>query len=122
MLWRMARIPLVCYVAVLIMFMFLENGMIFPAPRYPVGNWRHGLEDVHFQSADGTELHGLFVEHENPEVHILFCHGNGEHVAYASDLLKSYHEDMNATVFAFDYRGYGRSEGKPHEQIGRAHV
>ena len=79
MLWRLASIPLVCYVAVLIMFMFLENGMIFPAPRYPVGNWRHGLEDVHFQSADGTKLHGLFVEHENPDVHILFCHGNGEH-------------------------------------------
>ena len=113
---RLARILIVCYLAVLLMMMFLENALIFPAPRYPTGDWQHGLEDVYFQSADGTELHGLFLEHENPDVHILFCHGNGEHVAYTCDLLESYHDDMNATVFSFDYRGYGRSAGKPHEQ------
>ena len=115
-LWRLARILFLSYVMVLLMMMFLENALIFPAPRYPTGNWQHGFEDVHFQSADGTKLHGLFLEHENPHVHILFCHGNGEHVAYTSDLLDSYRHHMNATVFAFDYRGYGRSEGKPHEQ------
>ncbi len=115
-LWRLAKMSLACYLAVLLMMIFLENALIFPAPRYPTGNWQHGLEDIHFQSADGTKLHGLLLEHENPDVHILFCHGNGEHVAYTCDLLESYRDDMNATVFAFDYRGYGRSEGKPHEQ------
>lgn len=115
-LWRWAKILLGCYLVVLLMMMILENFLIFPAPRYPTGNWEHGLEDVEFQSSDGTRLHGLLVEHENPLVHILFCHGNGEHVANTCDLLESYSQEMQATVFAFDYRGYGRSEGKPHER------
>lgn len=114
-LWRLAKICVAGYLGILLMMMSLENALIFPAPRYPAGNWRHGLEDVYFQSLDGTNLHGVFVERENPDVHILFCHGNGEHVAYTCDLLQSYRDEMNATVFAFDYRGYGRSEGKPNE-------
>lgn len=114
--WRLAIILLACYLGVLLVMMFLENALIFPAPRYPTGDWQHGLEDVHFQSADGTRLHGLLLEHENPDVYILFSHGNGEHVAYTCDLLESYRAEMNATVFAFDYRGYGRSEGQPNER------
>ncbi len=124
LLWRLAKVFLASIVLVVLLMMFLENALIFPAPRFPVGNWQHGLEDVHFRADDGTQLHGLILEHDAPAVHILFCHGNGEHVAYNCDLMNRYHDDMNATVFAFDYRGYGRSEGKPNEagvlQDGRA--
>ena len=96
--------------------LFLENALIFPAPRYPSGNWEHPFEDIFFESKDGTKLHGLFVDHPNPKAHLIFFHGNGEHVANSIDLLENYRDDFQATVFAFDYRGYGRSEGKPHEK------
>ncbi len=115
LLWRLAKIFSASFVLVVLLMMFLENALIFPAPRYPEGNWDHGLEDVYFTSTDGTQLHGVLIEHPDPKVFIMFCHGNGEHVAYNSDLVRHYHQEMNATVFAFDYRGYGRSEGRPHE-------
>ena len=115
LLWRLAKIFIATFVLVVLLMMFLENALIFPAPRYPEGDWDHGLEDIYFASADGTQLHGVLVEHPAPDVHIMFCHGNGEHVAYNCDLVRHYHQKLNATVFAFDYRGYGRSDGRPHE-------
>jgi fermentation-respiration switch protein FrsA (DUF1100 family) len=46
---------------------------------------------------------------------VLFCHGNGETVAWLSPLLELLHDRAEVTTFAWDYRGYGRSQGKPHE-------
>lgn len=99
--------------------MWFEDQLIFPAPRYPQGNWAPtglGQHDIYFESEDGTKLHGWLVEHPRPVVFILFCHGNGEHVADLAALLYKYRHDYQATVFAFDYRGYGRSGGRPEEQ------
>jgi fermentation-respiration switch protein FrsA (DUF1100 family) len=71
------------------------------------------FEDVTFPSADGTELSGWFVpavgEAEGTVVHF---HGNAEnmtsHFGFVSWLPR---EGFN--VFVFDYRGYGRSAGRP---------
>ncbi len=96
----------------------IENSLIFPAPRYPVGDWHPtGLdqEEVHFQSADGTKLHGWYVTPPQPIAQVLHCHGNGEHVAYLADLLRFFRDEWHLAIFAWDYRGYGRSEGTPDE-------
>ena len=47
---------------------------------------------------------------------IVYCHGNGEHVADQANLVFRLQSHLSATVFVFDYRGYGRSRGKPHER------
>ena len=73
-------------------------------------------EDVHFASEDGVRLHGWCVEHPQPRAYALFCHGNAEHVGYLGDLLAQLRDGFAITVFAFDYRGYGLSEGDPSEQ------
>jgi fermentation-respiration switch protein FrsA (DUF1100 family) len=100
------------------MLMFFEEALIFPAPRYPLGDWSpQGLnhEDVFFQAADGVKLHGWYVSPPQPRAHVMFCHGNGENVAFLAPDLKAMRDELNVAVFAFDYRGYGRSEGKPRE-------
>jgi len=117
-IWRFVRVGLIIYLVVLLLLIFLENSLIFPAPRYPAGEWEPAdlaYEDVYFDSEDGTRLHGWFVDHPNPKAHVLFCHGNGECVAYLAELLKRYRHEFGVSIFAFDYRGYGRSEGSPHE-------
>lgn len=117
-LFRVFRAALLLYVLVLLMLLLLENQIIFPAPRFPVGDWdAAGLnhEDVYFTSADGTQLHGWYLAHDRPRAHLLFCHGNAENVAFLADLLASYRDDYQVCIFAFDYRGYGRSEGSPQE-------
>ena len=112
------RVAALSYLGIILVLLFLENSLVYPAPRYPEGDWeaRHlPHEDVHFTSADGTKLHGWYVEHPQPRAVLLYCHGNGEHVAYNDGLLAMLRDDFRVSVFAFDYRGYGRSEGKPFE-------
>jgi fermentation-respiration switch protein FrsA (DUF1100 family) len=113
------RVAALSYLGVMLVLLFLENWLVYPAPRFPAGDWeaRHlPHEDVHFTSADGTRLHGWFVEHPQPRAVMLYCHGNGEHIAYNDDLLALLRDKLRVSVFAFDYRGYGRSEGQPFER------
>jgi fermentation-respiration switch protein FrsA (DUF1100 family) len=117
-IWRLGRPVLIAYLLIVLAMMFLETGLVYPVPPVAAGNWspagfKH--EDVWFQSADGTKLHGWFVP--NPEAHraILYCHGNGEDVSSHGELAAMLSESLQATVFIFDYRGYGHSEGRPTE-------
>ncbi len=100
------------------MLSLLENKLIFPAPRYPSGDWDPdwlAVEDVDFAAADGTALHGWYLKHPRPQAYLLYCHGNGEHVADTARRLEKLRRTLDVAVFAFDYRGYGRSAGSPHE-------
>jgi len=47
---------------------------------------------------------------------IVYAHGNGEHVADQASLVFRLQSHLQATVFVYDYRGYGRSRGKPTER------
>ncbi|MCP4194854.1 MAG: alpha/beta hydrolase [Planctomycetaceae bacterium] len=119
--WLLLNLFLLFLVANLLFLlglMYFENSMVFPAPRFPHGDWDASWldhEDVTFFSEDGTQLHGWLVEHPEPRGFVLFCHGNGEHVAYLAEELAALRDRLQVTVFAFDYRGYGRSHGKPNE-------
>jgi fermentation-respiration switch protein FrsA (DUF1100 family) len=98
--------------------MFLENWLVYPAPPRTAGDWNPkwlGFEEVWFQSADGTRLHGWFVPHPDPRRAILYCHGNGEHIAFNAELAAHLRDKLQASLLLFDYRGYGRSEGRPSE-------
>ena len=101
------------------MFEDLENSIVFPAPRWPEGNWEpSGLnqQDCWFPSADGTRLHGWLVRAPHPLATILYCHGNGEHVAWQAELLRLFRDVLHCSMLAWDYRGYGRSDGVPAEK------
>jgi uncharacterized protein len=116
---RGLKIAAVAYCLVLLVLLYLENMLVYPAPRYPEGDWQATWlehEDVSFNSADGTKLHGWYVEHPQPKAVVLYCHGNGTHVAYIAEFLAEMRDEFQVSIFAFDYRGYGRSEGKPAEK------
>ena len=46
---------------------------------------------------------------------ILFCHGNGGNIGNRVSYLPIF-KDLGLATFLFDYRGYGKSEGKPSEE------
>jgi fermentation-respiration switch protein FrsA (DUF1100 family) len=103
---------------VVLAMMLLERWLVYPAPPRSLGSWNPvglGHEDVWFESADGTRLHGWFVPHAEPRRAILYCHGNGEHIAFNADLAARLRDKFQASVFLFDYRGYGKSDGRPSE-------
>lgn len=100
------------------MLRIFERWLVFPAPRPDQADWNPPdleFEDVYFTAADGTRLHGWYVAHPEPRAVILYCHGNGEHVPSLARQLKIFQQQINASIFAWDYRSYGRSEGIPHE-------
>ena len=117
--WSCLRFMLVLYLSVVLMLLFLENMLVYPARKFPAGDWQPaglGQTEVNFKSADGTALHGWLVEAPQPRAHVLLFHGNGEHVADLAELLRYLRDVQHVSVFAIDYRCYGRSAGKPNEK------
>lgn len=77
-------------------------------------------EDVFFDTEDGVRLHGWYCSVENPTAYVVFAHGNAANVTFRYPDLLNFTKKLNATIFAFDYRGYGSSEGNPSERGLRA--
>ena len=73
------------------------------------------FEDVFFAAADGTKLHGWYLPGEAESPLVLFCHGNAGNISHRVDNLHWLHE-LGLSVFIFDYRGYGQSEGTASEE------
>jgi hypothetical protein len=74
------------------------------------------FEDARFTAEDGTRLHGWFVPHSHPRAVVLFAHGNAGNISHRAETLRILNQRHGLAVMAFDYRGYGRSEGDPNEQ------
>lgn len=80
---------------------------------YDPENAGFAYQDVAFEAADGTKLHGWFFPSETERLgSVYFLHGNAEnistHFASVAWLTKG-----GFDAFVIDYRGYGRSEGAP---------
>lgn len=73
------------------------------------------LEEVWFQSGDGTKLFGWYVEHVATSGVLLWCHGNAGNIINRLENLRELYR-IGLSVFIFDYRGYGRSQGSPSEE------
>ena len=78
-----------------------------------------GSEDVWFNSADGTRLHGWFFRSEvQPEAAtIVYFHGNGGNISNVS-WVGQWFARRGFNVLLFDYRGYGASEGAVGSEAG----
>jgi fermentation-respiration switch protein FrsA (DUF1100 family) len=72
-------------------------------------------EDVYFKTADGETINGWFIPAENAKATFLYCHGNEGNLTDRLSRINFFHK-MKMNVFIFDYRGYGKSSGKPSEQ------
>jgi fermentation-respiration switch protein FrsA (DUF1100 family) len=117
-LWWLTRPLFIAYLVIVLGMMFLETWLVYPIPPLSWGDWNpkgFAYEDVHFASADGTKLNGWFFDRRNAKRAILYCHGNGEDIANIGELASYMSRKLDASVFIFDYRGYGHSEGRPNE-------
>ena len=70
-------------------------------------------EDVALETSDSVNIHGWFIPGESPRV-LLFFHGNAGNISHRLDSIRQYHS-LGLSVFIIDYRGYGRSGGRPSE-------
>lgn len=72
-------------------------------------------ETVALETADGETLHGWFVPSPRERAVLLFFHGNAGNISHRLDSLRIFHT-LGLSVLMIDYRGYGRSTGRPSEQ------
>jgi fermentation-respiration switch protein FrsA (DUF1100 family) len=119
-LWiRLIGYPAIAYLVLLGTMMGLEESFIFAPSVYPEGYWTpltFKPEDAWFSSPDGVRLHGWYVGHERPRAVVLFAHGNAGNVSHRAEILELFVHRLQVSALALDYRGYGRSEGKPTEK------
>lgn len=97
----------------------IENAIAFQPKPFPKGDWSPAprTEDVWIDSSDGVRLHGWLAEPARGPARavVLYTHGNGGNVTNRRHVIELFRDRMNATVLVFDYRGYGRSDGRPTE-------
>jgi hypothetical protein len=93
---------------------FSEKGIVFfPDPMLvgTPGDFGLAYEEVWFTAQDGVRLHGWWVPKEGAPV-LLWFHGNAGNISHRLENIKLLVDLVGVTVFIFDYREYGRSEGR----------
>ncbi len=93
---------------------FSEKGIVFfPDPQLVGTPADVGLEyeDVWFDTGDGVKLHGWWVPKAGAPVLVWF-HGNAGNISHRLENIKLLHDRGGVQVFIFDYREYGRSQGR----------
>jgi hypothetical protein len=112
-----AAVPVLLYAVVGLTLLFLQPRLLYrPTRDVSVVPADIGLafEDVRFRSSDCVTLSGWYIPAKDAPFTVLFCHGNGGNIMHGLESLRLFH-DLQLSCFIFDYRGYGRSDGKPRE-------
>jgi hypothetical protein len=134
----MARIVALLGVGFAGYIMLFEDSFIYFPAKYPAGAWeraeppaREGqivarVEDVQLTASDGVRLHGWLctphigrrgggLEPVKTEATLLFLHGNAGNISHRYEIMNDLVK-LPVNVLIIDYRGYGKSEGRPSEQ------
>jgi len=101
--------------------LFEENLIYFPSRELVTTPEALGLEvqEVFLFAADGIRIHGWFLpasSRRSPSYTVLVCHGNAGNISGRLDRSLLLQGELGVDVFLFDYRGFGRSEGRPSEE------
>ncbi|MCX5813972.1 MAG: alpha/beta hydrolase [Proteobacteria bacterium] len=70
--------------------------------------------EINFSTKDGVNISGWHIPANPEKGTLLFCHGNAGNISNVMEHIKIFHE-AGFSVLVFDYRGYGKSGGKPSE-------
>ncbi len=115
---RLVMVVLLTYVGVCVVVTMLQSRLIyFPTRDYTATPDEVGLhfEELMLPTSDGLSIAAWFIPHPDAKGNVIFSHGNAGNISGRLHSIKLLH-NMGVNVLAFDYRGYGRSEGKPGEQ------
>jgi alpha-beta hydrolase superfamily lysophospholipase len=97
-----------------------RNLKLFVPDRAPLRSWnpedygirRDRVTEEWFETPDGEMLHGWYCRAEKPIASGVFCHGNTGNLTTSADVIP-YLLESGFNVLTFDYRGFGKSTGRP---------
>jgi len=116
----LAKTVIIVTAAVLILLAWARvqerRAVFYPSPDLHTTPSDAGLpyEDVTFPS-DGNELHGWYLPGRDEHV-VLWMHGNAGNIADRVEMAAVMREKLGVSSFLVDYRGYGKSTGRPTEK------
>ncbi len=70
------------------------------------------IQDVYFEGSDKKRIHAWYVVNPKAHMTVLLSHGNGGNLTYRAELVATLVK-AGLSVLAYDYEGYGKSEGEP---------
>jgi hypothetical protein len=100
------------------LLLLLEKRFIyFPTRGHDVTPSELGLarEDVWLVAEDGVRIHGWYLPVPQARWVTLLSHGNAGNISHRLDRALLLQARLRSSVFLYDYRGYGESEGSPEE-------
>jgi len=97
------------YLVLLFCGFLLSDKMIFPKPN---PSYADDKDILKIETADGLRVSAIHKKVDHSKYTILFSHGNGEDLGDIKDFLDRA-KGLGCSVIAYDYPGYGTSEGSP---------
>lgn len=117
---KICGIALLIYVSICLGFYFFQDKLIYQ-PDKLVNSYRFQFDfpfqEIFIEADDGAQLNALFFKTSQPSKGlIIYFHGNADNLErwgkYAIDLTQQGYD-----VLMPEYRGYGKSNGEPSEQM-----
>ena len=117
----LAKITAVVYVVLCMMLVLFQAGCVYYPDRI-IGalpsNADMDFEDITLKTQDGESISAWYVP-AGPDpaegYTLIFCHGNAGNISHRLGSIATFHQ-LQLHVLIFDYRGYGKSTGKPTEK------
>jgi fermentation-respiration switch protein FrsA (DUF1100 family) len=88
----------------------------------PPPTYLHPSRHFWLNTAHGSRIPAFFIERPNASVTILFSHGNAEDLGMIYDWFNDLARVLRVNIMAYDYTGYGKSNGSPSEEYCYADV
>jgi len=82
----------------------------------PPPTYLHPSRHFWLNTATGSRIPAFFIERPNAQVTILFSHGNAEDLGMIYDWFNDLARVLRVNIMAYDYTGYGKSNGTPCEE------
>ena len=92
-----------------------DNMLFFPTQQFATDFDELGgyeKEDATFLSANGSKIHAWYFPVPHSRGTVIISHGNAGNITYRVPLIEMLLK-QKLSVLAYDYQGYGKSEGKP---------
>jgi uncharacterized protein len=114
---RALRLVVVFCVLGGLLLLFETRFIYFPSRGYDATPSGLGLahEDVWLTTEDGVRIHGWYLPVPRARWVTLVSHGNAGNISHRLDRALLLQARLRSSVFLYDYRGYGASEGSPDE-------
>src|SRR3954471_12003772 len=100
------------YLALVLVGLFLSDKLIFQPQR---SSYKDDSNVIKLRSADGKSISAIYLPNPAAKFTVLYSHGNAEDIGDLRPWLEQF-QAAGFAVFAYDYHGYGTSEGVTSEK------